>query len=229
MRHRSQRRAFLKTVAAIIVPGMASVAAAEPVSTSQSLSSKHNFQNGVSPWPLCLDTATIRPATLEDKIRIAAKAGFDAIEPWEGDLHQYEEQGGSLKDLGKRILDAGLFVPSVIGLWNAIPATQEEFDKSLVDSRRRMRQAAAIGAQHIQVVPQPARPWQEFDPKWAADRYRDLERDAEGALQRPRRAAYDQRQQHESTGDEGRRGGPRGQDGLHQARGLLPGRASAPA
>ncbi len=174
MRHRSQRRAFLKTVAAIIVPGMASVAVAEPVSTSQSLSSKYNFQNGVSPWPLCLDTATIRPATLEDKIRIAAKAGFDAIEPWEGDLHQYEEQGGSLKDLGKRILDAGLFVPSVIGLWNAIPATQEEFDKSLVDSRRRMRQAAAIGAQHIQVVPQPARPWQEFDPKWAADRYRDL-------------------------------------------------------
>ena len=37
-----------------------------------------------------------------------------------------------------------------------------------------MRQAAAIGAEHIQVVPQPARPWREFDPRWAADRYRDL-------------------------------------------------------
>lgn len=132
------------------------------------------WQTGMSPWPLCLDTATIRPASLEEKIRIAAEAGFDAIEPWEGELHEFEKQGGDLHDLGKRIRDAGLFVPSVIGLWNAIPATREAFEKSLVDSRRRMRQAAAVGAEHIQVVPQPPRPWQEFDPKWAADRYREL-------------------------------------------------------
>lgn len=132
------------------------------------------YQGNKSPWPLCLDTATIRPASLEEKIRIAAAAGFDAIEPWEGELHDYEKKGGSLEDLGKKIRDAGLFVPSVIGLWNAIPATREAFDKSLVDSRRRMRQAAAVGAEHIQVVPQPPRPWQEFNPKWAADRYREL-------------------------------------------------------
>lgn len=132
------------------------------------------YQGGQSPWPLCLDTATIRPAPLEEKIRLAAAAGFDAIEPWEGELHDYETNGGSLQDLGKRIRDAGLFVPSVIGLWNAIPATREDFDRSLVDNRRRMRQAAAIGAEHIQVVPQPPRPWPEFDPKWAADRYREL-------------------------------------------------------
>lgn len=157
----------------------AGVAAALPVTTrgadpAAAAPLSLRFQGGKSPWPLCLDTATIRPASLEDKIRFAAAAGFDAIEPWERELHEYETQGGDLEDLGKRIRDAGLFVPSVIGLWNAIPATREEFDKSLVDSRRRMRQAAAVGAEHIQVVPQPARPWQEFDPKWAADRYREL-------------------------------------------------------
>jgi sugar phosphate isomerase/epimerase len=166
------RRSFARTIGAALAAGTAAKAArAEPPPRP---SAAKRWQNGASPWPLCLDTATIRPASLEDKVRIAARAGFDAIEPWEGELHEFETQGGDLGDLGKRIRDAGLFVPSVIGLWNAIPATREAFDASLVDSRRRMRQAAALGAEHIQVVPQPARPWQEFDPKWAADRYREL-------------------------------------------------------
>ena len=134
----------------------------------------NRYQSGRSPWPICLDFATIRPSSTEGKVRIAAEAGYDAIEPWEGDLHKFEQEGGGLKDLGKRIRDMGMFVPSVIGLWNAIPATREAFDKSLVDTRRRMRQAADIGAEHIQVVPQPKRPWEDFDPKWAADRYREL-------------------------------------------------------
>ena len=29
------------------------------------------YQKGISPWPVCLDTATIRPASLKEKIRIA--------------------------------------------------------------------------------------------------------------------------------------------------------------
>jgi 2-keto-myo-inositol isomerase len=113
----------------------------------------NRWQRGSSPWPLCLDTATIRPRSLEDKIRLAAKHGFDAIEPWEGELTEYEKQGGSLDDLGERIRDAGLIVPSVIGLWKALPATDEEFEQNLPACRERMRQAQAIGAQHVQVIP----------------------------------------------------------------------------
>jgi len=172
MSDRIDRRTFAGSVGLSLVAGAAVRPALGQVPPQPTPSKR--WQNNTSPWPLCLDTATIRPATLEEKIRIAAAAGFDSIEPWEGELNDFENQGGNLTDLGKRIRDAGLFVPSVIGLWNAIPATREEFDKSLVDSRRRMRQASAIGAEHIQVVPQPARPWQEFDPKWAADRYREL-------------------------------------------------------
>jgi len=149
-----------------------SACATSPTSNASAQTSR--YQNGKSPWPICLDFATIRPSPTVAKVRIAAAAGYDAIEPWEGDLHKFEQEGGNLKDLGKRIKDMGMFVPSVIGLWGAIPATREAFDKSLVDTRRRMRQAADIGAEHIQVVPQPKRPWEEFDPKWAADRYREL-------------------------------------------------------
>ncbi len=142
--------------------------------TEKSMTQKKEkrFQKGVSPWPICLDTATIRPASLTDKVKIAAKAGFDAIEPWDGELAEYEKNGGNLKDLGKQIKDLGLFVPSVIGLWNALPPTKELFDASLKDTRRRMRMASELGAQHIQTIPNTV--GENFDRKWVADRYRDL-------------------------------------------------------
>jgi 2-keto-myo-inositol isomerase len=163
------RRALLASgvaTATALVAGGPAVAAPAPL--------PNRWQNGRSPWPLCLDTATIRPTPLLDKIAIAAKAGFDAIEPWDGELRDFESNGGSLSDLGTRIKDAGLFVPSVIGLWNAIPPTEEEWLANLSETRNRMRMASAIGAEFVQVIPQPRRPWQEFDLKWAATKYRAL-------------------------------------------------------
>ena len=168
---RIDRRGFL---AAGAVAGLAAAGGATRRQPEPARTLERPYQGGVSPWPVSLDTATIRPATLADKVRIAAEAGYDAIEPWDGELDQHEREGGSLEDLGTRIADLGLTVPSVIGLWNAIPPTPEGFEASLADSRKRMRQAAAIGAEHVQVVPQPARPWREFDPAWAASCYRRL-------------------------------------------------------
>lgn len=129
---------------------------------------KKTWQKGRSPWALCLDTATIRPQTLEDKIRLAAKHGFDAIEPWEGELNDYEKNGGNLADLGKRIQDAGLFVPSVIGLWKAMPSSDEKFESNLAACRNRMRQAQAIGARHVQVIPEFD--WPKVTPAGTLDR-----------------------------------------------------------
>ncbi|SDM80674.1 Sugar phosphate isomerase/epimerase [Daejeonella rubra] len=130
------------------------------------------YQKGLSPWPVCLDTATIRPASLKDKVKIAAKAGYDAIEPWDGELQKFEAEGGSLKDLGKEIKDLGLFVPSVIGLWNALPPTKDLWESSLKDTRNRMRMAADIGAEHIQTIPNTV--GENYSQKWVADRYRDI-------------------------------------------------------
>jgi 2-keto-myo-inositol isomerase len=130
------------------------------------------YQNGLSPWPICLDTATIRPATLEDKIKIAAEAGFDGIEPWDNELEAYEKNGGNLKTLGAEIKKLGLKVPSVIGLWNAIPATMPEFQESLKETRRRMRMAHDLGAEHIQTIPNTLP--ENYNQKWVADRYRDI-------------------------------------------------------
>lgn len=133
------------------------------------------YQNGASPWPISLDTATIQPAeTLEEKIDIAAEAGYDSVEPWEGELQEYEENGGNLETLGREIADRGLSVPNVVALWNAIPPTQEEWEEVQDDHERRFRQAAEIGATYIQTVLTPERDWDEYNLYWAADRYRDL-------------------------------------------------------
>ena len=114
------------------------------------------YQNGASPWPICLDTATIRPASLKDKVRIAAEAGFDGIEPWDSELEEFEKNGGNLKALGAEIKKLGLKVPSVIGLWSAIPGTMPEFEASLKETRRRMRMAQDIGRTYSNDTQYPA-------------------------------------------------------------------------
>jgi sugar phosphate isomerase/epimerase len=130
------------------------------------------YQKGQSPWPICLDTATIRPASLREKVKIAAKAGYDAIEPWDRELAEYEKEGGNLKDLGKEIKELGLFVPSVIGMWNALPPTNQAFEESLKDTRNRMRMAAEIQSQHIQTIPNTV--GENYDQKYVSKKFHEL-------------------------------------------------------
>lgn len=160
------RRGFLQSTATV---GAALGATAATVSAR---AEEKRYQEGISPWPLSMNTSTIRPASLQDKIRVTAAAGWDAIELWVSDLEQYEKEGGNVKDLGKQIKDLGLFVPNIIGLWNAIPATQEEWDATLDQTRERMRLASEVGSIHVAAIPTPDR--EDFDVKWGAERYRDL-------------------------------------------------------
>jgi sugar phosphate isomerase/epimerase len=157
------RRGFLTTAAA-------AGAALTAIPASAELPRK--YQEGVSPWPLCMNTSTIRPASLTDKIRVTADAGWDAIELWIDDIAKHEAEGGNLEDLGKEIADRGLFVANVIGLWNCMPATQEDWEASLPETRERMRQSAAVGSHHVAAIPAPDR--EDFDLAWGAARYRDL-------------------------------------------------------
>src|SRR3954465_4608097 len=53
----------------------------------------------------CFNTSTIRgqKLSLVEEIDIAAKAGYQAIEPWINEIEAYVHSGGSLPDLKKRI------------------------------------------------------------------------------------------------------------------------------
>jgi len=153
-------------IAAAALPALR--AAAQPVTATSK-----RYQGGKSPWPICLDTATIRPAgSLEKKIEIARVAGFDAIEPWDSELAEYEKNGGNLKDLGQKVKDAGLFVPSMIGLWGCVQNTPEAFERSLPATRNRLRMASELGCAHVQAIPNDLK--ENFDYKFVSSCYRQL-------------------------------------------------------
>ena len=145
----------------------AGLAALAPLSASEK-----TYQKGASPWPICFNTSSIRPATLDKKIEVTVAAGYDGLEPWIEELEEYEKAGGNLQDLGKRLSDLGLFVPNVIGLWGAIPADPAKWEESLAPTRNRMRMMAAIGSRHAACIP-PGRP-ADVDRTWCARCYRDL-------------------------------------------------------
>lgn len=168
MANQFTRRAFLHgaSAAGVGLTGMAGQAARAAAPAT--------YQGGVSRWPICLNTSTIRPTPFEEKIQIAHEAGYDGIEVWVNELEAYEKEVGDLKALGARIRDMGMFVPNVIGLWNCMPDTMEAWEESLVATRERLRMAAAVGSRHVAAIPTPDRA--DFDLKWGADRYRDLVR-----------------------------------------------------
>src|SRR5579864_1736864 len=60
-----------------------------------------------APFRYGLNTATLMGQKLSiiEEVEIAGRAGYQAIEPWVRELDKYVKDGGSLKDLGKRIRD----------------------------------------------------------------------------------------------------------------------------
>jgi sugar phosphate isomerase/epimerase len=167
-----KRRKFIANTAALSLGATMTGSLASAADTKKKPKEKR-YQNGRSPWPICLDTATIRTAgSLDKKVDIAIAAGFDAIEPWDSELKEFEENGGDLKALGQKIKDNGLFVPSMIGLWGCIPENEEAFQASLPATKNRLRMASAIGCEFAQAIPNKI--GSNYDPKFAASCYRRI-------------------------------------------------------
>jgi len=135
-------------------------------------SAQYPYQDGKSPWPLSLNTSTIRPVPLTEKIEAAAKAGYDAIELWINEIEKYEQDGGKPEELGALIKSKGLYIPNVIGLWDCMPMDEEAFSASLNATKNRMRLSAAAGSKHVAAIPVPDR--EDFDLKTGIKRYKEL-------------------------------------------------------
>ena len=100
------------------VVGSVGVAAATALQASAPVNQqpKGRQRPANEPFGYCLNTSTIRGNQLGivQVVEAAARAGFHGIEPWITELDTYTKAGGSLKDLGKRIADAGLTVENAI-------------------------------------------------------------------------------------------------------------------
>jgi len=123
-----------------------------------------------------LNMSTIRGQKLSvpDQVDLATKVGYDGIEPWIGEIRQYEQVGGSLSDLRKRIADHGLKVPSAIGFAEWIVNDDARRAAGMEQAKRDMELVKAIGATHIAAPPAGATKETNFNLLAAAERYRQL-------------------------------------------------------
>jgi sugar phosphate isomerase/epimerase len=120
--------------------------------------------------------STIRGQKLSvpDQVDLAAKAGYDAIEPWLGEINQYVQGGGNLKDLNKRIADHGLIVASAIGFAEWIVDDDARRAAGLEVAKKDMGTIAAIGGKYIAAPPAGATRQTDMNLQKVAERYRTL-------------------------------------------------------
>lgn len=146
------------------------VAATQTAVAAEAASAKPNFR-------YCLNTSTIREQKIGivKEVELAAKVGYDGIEPWIRELDAYVKEGGSLKDLGKRIADHGLRVESAIGFANWIVEDDAKRAEGLETAKRDMDMLKQIGGTHIAAPPVGAhRGSPKLDLFKVAERYRAL-------------------------------------------------------
>lgn len=125
---------------------------------------------------LGLNMSTIRGQELDAaaEIEVAGKAGYEAIEPWFRKLNEYVAQGGSLKDLRKRIDDHGLKVTSAIGFAPWIVNDSDKRAAGLEEAKRDMDMIAQLGGTRIAAPPAGVGKDEVVNLDDAAVRYRDL-------------------------------------------------------
>ncbi len=123
-----------------------------------------------------LNTATIRgqKLSLAEEARIAAKAGYQAIEPWLEEIADHARKGGSLAELGKQIADLGLTVESTIGFTNWITDEAARGPGEFEQWKLNFEMVAAVGGKRICAPPSGIASKTPQDLFAVAGRYRKL-------------------------------------------------------
>jgi sugar phosphate isomerase/epimerase len=163
MAHDWTRRQWLAGTSGLLAAGLAAspAPAAEPPR---------------EPFGYCLNTATLSGQKLDlvELVDIAAKAGYQALEPWVRELEQHAKAGRSLKELGQRIRDRGLTVESAIGFAEWLVDDEARRKKGLEQARRDMDLVQQVGGKRLAAPPAGATNQADLNLLQAAERYRAL-------------------------------------------------------
>lgn len=130
------------------------------------------------PFRFCFNTSTIRThkLPLPELCRLAAAAGYDAIEPWMNELERFVAEGGDLAALRRELSDIGLTVESAIGFFDWISDEEEKRSAGLTRAQHDMGLLARLGGRRIAAPPfgahLPGSP--KIELLAAAQRYRTL-------------------------------------------------------
>jgi 2-keto-myo-inositol isomerase len=133
------RRNLLKSLAL----GPLAIAAAPALAQA---SSKNDTK-----FKFSLNTSTIRgqQLTLPQIIELAAKAGYDGIEPWMMEIQAYLESGKSLASLKKLASDAGLEFFDCIGFPTWMAQDEEKSNAGFTQMEKEMGILAELGCPRV--------------------------------------------------------------------------------
>jgi sugar phosphate isomerase/epimerase len=101
----------------------------------------------------CLNSSTIRPTPILEQIAVVGETGYTAIELWHDDIDAHLARGGKLADIRKALIDHNLALPTTISLKGWFDLVGANHQPELEECKRRMDQAAALGAVHIIASP----------------------------------------------------------------------------
>jgi sugar phosphate isomerase/epimerase len=118
----------------------------------------------------CLNASTIRPTPILEKIAAAGDAGYAGIELWHDDIDAYLATGGRLSDICHALDDHELELPTTIFLKGWFDTVGAEHATALDECKRRLNQAAELGAVHAIAAP----PRGKVDFPLGAQHYRAL-------------------------------------------------------
>jgi 2-keto-myo-inositol isomerase len=138
-----------------------------------------SFENKLKPsdkFRYSLNTSTISGQKLgvEKYIEIAARAGYDYVELWMGDIKAYQSNGGSLKALKKFLDDNKIKVPNAIGFAPWMVADDEKRKAGFQQMKEEMEIMAALGCPRIAASSAGVNESMDMDLIKIGERYAEL-------------------------------------------------------
>ena len=124
----------------------------------------------MSKFQYSLNCSTIKPTPLLEKIAVAGDVGYTGIELWHDDIDEFLAGGGTFADVRNALGDQNLTVVTTIFLKGWWDTTGDEYREKIDECKRRMNQAAEVGARHCVCGP----PLGEVDYEVGARNYRAL-------------------------------------------------------
>lgn len=124
----------------------------------------------MSRFRYCLNASTIATTPVLQQLRVTREAGYEAIELWHDHIDLYLSRGGTLRDLCRAVEDSGLTIPTTIYLAGWFQPAGAEHQIALDEVKRRLEQAAAVGAKFAIAGP----PAGQADRNLGAQHYAEL-------------------------------------------------------
>lgn len=100
-----------------------------------------------------LNSSTIKTTPLLQKISVASKAGYAGLEIWHDDVDEFVQSGGTVNDVRKCLDDHSIVAPGTIHLKDWFQPTGEIHATALDEARRKLEQAAILGASYVVAGP----------------------------------------------------------------------------